>query len=181
MTLLKNNNERGRITGMPGTQTTVTLYPQTLGVRMRNNIIRMLEARTIVGGWSSKSSQLAEALAAKYGLQCSVSNNYRGLRIVGITETAAPLVADVVRADWTAWILENPEYSRSGYYKGQYENTMNSLKQCNDSFWASIMHKETTSKVIEILTEHTTPEMKEKAQQVANMLRGTEPIHLITF
>lgn len=173
-------NERGRITGMPGTQTSVTLYPQTLGVRMRNNIIRMLEARTIVGGWSSQSRKLAEAIAEKHGLQCSISNNYRGLRIVGISETAAPLVSEVVNADWTAWILENPSY-REGYYRGQYDNTMESLKLLEGSFWTSIMHKETTSKVIEILAEHTTPEMKEKAQQVANMLRGTEPIHLITF
>lgn len=36
-------NERGRATGMPGTKTTVTLYPQTLGVRMRNSIIRVPE------------------------------------------------------------------------------------------------------------------------------------------
>lgn len=173
-------NERGRITGMPGTKTTVTLYPQTLGVRMRNSIIRMLEARAIVGGWSSQSRKLAEALAEKHGLQCSISNNYRGLRIVGITEAAAPLVAELVHADWTAWILENPSY-REGYYRGQYDNTMESLKRLEGSFWTSLMHKDTTSKVIEILAEHTTQETKDKSKRVADLLRGTEPIHIITF
>lgn len=173
-------NERGRITGMPGTQTTVTLYPQTLGVRMRNNIIRMLEARTIVGGWTSNSRKLAESIADKYGIQCSVANSYRGLRIVGITETAAPLISELVQADWTAWILENPEYRR-GYYQKSYESTMAGLKNREGSFWLQLMHKETTSKVVEILTEHTTQEMKEKSKQVADLLRGTEPIHLITF
>jgi hypothetical protein len=165
---------------MPGTTTTVTLYPQTLGARMRNSIIRMLEARTITGGWTSQSRKLAEAIADKHGLQCSVGNQYRGLRVVGISEAAAPLVSEIVNADWTAWLLENPEY-RSGYYKGQYEATMTSLKRCDSSFWISLMHKESSSKVIEILAEHTTQEMKDKAKQVADLLRGTEPIHLITF
>ena len=175
-----NLNERGRITGMPGTKTTVTLYPQTLGVRMRNSTIRMLESRTITGGWTSQSRKLAEAIADKHGLQCSVSNQYRGLRVVGISEEAAPLVSEVVNADWVAWILENPSYSE-GYYRGQYEASMTSLKRCESSFWVQLMHKETNSKVIEILAAHTTQEMKDKAKQVADTLRGTEPIHLITF
>ena len=46
-----NNNERGRITGMPGTETTVTLHPQRLGTKMRNSAIRMLETRVLEGGW----------------------------------------------------------------------------------------------------------------------------------
>jgi len=53
---IMNNNARGRITGIPGTETTVKLYPQRLGARMRNNIIRMLENRTLTGGWSAMSS-----------------------------------------------------------------------------------------------------------------------------
>lgn len=175
-----NCNERGRLTGMAGTETTVTLHPQRLGVRMRNSIIRMLEARAITGGWTSQSRKLAEAIADKYGLQCSVSNSYRGVRVVGITEAAAPLVSELVHADWTAWILENPDYRR-GYYQRSYDSTMESLKNCDGSFWVSLMHKETVSKVVAILSEHTTQEMKDKATHVANLLRGTEPIHIINF
>jgi hypothetical protein len=175
-----NNNQRGRPTGMPGTETTVTLYPQRLGVRMRNTIIRMLERGIIEGCWSSKSRQLAEALASKYGLSCSLTNSYRGLRVIGVTQTAAPLVAEIVQADWAAWLLEEPEY-RNGYYQRQYSETMKSLKQVDGNFWVSLMYKESTSKVIEILIEHTTQEVRDKAMQVANMLRGTEPIHITTF
>jgi hypothetical protein len=32
---------------------------------MRNNIIRQLESRALTGGWSSKSRQIAQALAVK--------------------------------------------------------------------------------------------------------------------
>lgn len=173
-------NERGRATGMPGTKTTVTLYPQTLGVRMRNSIIRMIENCTIEGGWSSNSRKLAEALADKYGLQCSVSNNYRGLRVVGITDAAAQELTEIVHADWTAWRLENTEYSR-GYFNTQHEETMECLKRRESSFWVQLMYKETNRKVIEILASHTTQEMKDKSKRVADLLRGTEPIHIITF
>jgi hypothetical protein len=31
------------------------------------------------------------------------------------------------------------------------------------------------------MKEHTTQETKDKSKQVADMLRGTEPINLITF
>ena len=174
------NNERGRITGMPGTQTTVTLYPQRLGVRMRNSIIRMLENRTIEGGWSSKSRQIALAIAEKHGVQCSVTNHYRGLRIVGLTEESAPHVAEVVHADWTAWILENPEY-RNGYYKDAYDKAMECIKNIDNNFYCNIQDKGSIRKVVEILTEHTTQEMKDNSKKVADLLRGTEPIHLITF
>lgn len=175
-----NNNERGRITGMPGTETTVTLYPQRLTARMRNNIIRMIEARAITGGWSSQSRRLAENLAEKFNLQCSVVNGYRGMRIVGLSEAAAPHIAEVVHTDWTAWLLEHPECG-SGYFKAQYENTMNCINNLDDNFYCNLQDKESTRKVVEILAEHTTQEMKDKEKQVADLLRGTEPIHLITF
>jgi hypothetical protein len=174
-----NNNERGRITGMAGTETTVTLHPQRLGVRMRNSIIRMLENRVLNGGWSSKSRQIAQALAEKYDIQCSV-NNWNGVRVIGLSEAAAPSVAEIVHADWTAWVLEEPTY-RIGYYKQQHDNAMASIKATDSNFYITIHDKESIRKVVAILADHTSQEMRDKSKQVADMLRGTEPIHLITF
>ncbi len=175
-----NNNERGRITGMPGTETTVTLYPQRLTARMRNSIIRMIEARAITGGWSSQSRRLAENLAEKFNLQCSVVNGYRGMRIVGLSEAAAPHIAEVVHTDWTAWLLEHPEYN-SGYYRARYDDAMSSISTLDDNFCCNLQDKESTRKVVEILAEHTTQEMKDKSKAVADLLRGTEPINIVTF
>jgi hypothetical protein len=174
-----NNNARGRITGMAGTETTVTLHPQRLTARLRNKIIRMMEARAIEGGWSSKARQIAVAMAEKYDIQCSV-NNWNGVRVIGLSEAAAPSVAEIVHADWTAWLLENPEYNK-GYYSGQHTQAMQSISSLNSNFFVLIHDKESIRKVIEILAEHTTQELKDKSKQVADMLRGTEPIHLITF
>jgi hypothetical protein len=174
-----NNNDRGRITGMPGTETTVKLYPQRLGVRMRNNIIRMLENRVLTGGWSSKSRQIAQALAIDNGLQVG-SNNWNGLRVLGLTAKAAPLIKEVVHADWTAWLLEQPSY-RNGYYKEQHDKAMARIDAVDQNFYITMHDKESIRKVVEILSDHTSQELKDKAKQVANLLRGTEPIHLITF
>ena len=173
------NNERGRITGMPGTQTTVTLYPQTLGVRMRNSIIRMLENRTIEGGWSSQSRKLAEAIAEKHGIQCS-ANNWNGIRVLGMSAEAAPRIREVVVADWTAYLLERPEY-RSGYYRGLHDGALQYIDNLDQNFYMTVHDKGSIRKVIEILTEHTTQELKDKSKRIADLLRGTEPIHLITF
>ena len=174
-----NSFQRARITGMPCTETTVTLHPQRLGVRMRNSIIRMLECRTLQGGWSSKSKRIAQALSQQHGLQCG-STNWNGLHILGLSAEAAPSVAEVVRADWTAWLLEEPTY-RKGYYKDRYEDAMVCINNLNSNFYVNMHDKDAIRKVIEILAEHTTQEMKDKSKQVADMLRGTEPIHIITF
>ena len=173
------NNERGRITGMAGTKTTVTLHPQTLGVRMRNSVIRMLENRIIEGGWSSKSRQIAQALSEKYGLQCGV-NNWNGIRILGMSERAAPRIRDIVVADWTAWLLENPTY-RNGYYRGLHDGALQYIDNLDQNFYVTMHDKVAIRKIVEILTEDTAQELKEKSKKVADMLRGTEPIHIITF
>jgi hypothetical protein len=174
-----NNNDRGRVTGLPGTTTTVTLHPQRLGVRMRNSIIRMLETRIIVGGWSSKSRQIAEAISEKHGLQCGISN-WNGIRVLGLSRAAAPLLAETLHADWTAWLLENSEY-RSGYYRKQYDQSMALVNEVNQNFYMTMHDKNSIRKVVEILTEHTPQELKQKAKEVADLFRGTEPIEITTF
>jgi hypothetical protein len=174
-----NSFQRGRITGMPGTKTTVTLYPQTLSARMRNSVIRMIENHTIEGGWASKSKRIAQALSRQHGLQCG-STNWNGLHILGLSAEAAPSVAEVVRADWTARLLGEPTYGNT-YYKDQYEQAMVWIYNLHSDFHVTLHDDANRRKVIEILAEHTTQEMKDKTKQVADMLRGTEPIHLITF
>jgi hypothetical protein len=146
---------------------------------MRNSIIRMLENRVLTGGWSSKSRQIAQALAVNHGLQVG-SNNWNGLRVLGLTPQAAPPIKEIVHADWTAWLLENPSY-RSGYYKDQHDKAMESLDANDQNFYITMHDKESIRKVIAILADHTSQELRDKSMQVANLLRGTEPIHIITF
>jgi hypothetical protein len=150
---------------------------------MRNSIIRMLENRVLTGGWSSKSRQIAEAISEKHGLQCGISN-WNGIRVLGLSHAAAPLLAETLHADWTAWLLENTSYNKGyykGYYRTQYENSMALVNKVDQNFYMTMHDKDSIRKVIEILAAHTTQEMKDKAKQVADTLRGTEPIHLITF
>lgn len=174
-----NSFQRGRITGMPGTEVSVTLYPQRLGVRMRNSIIRMLENRVVEGGWASQSRKLALAIAEKHGIQCS-NSHWNGISIIGLSAKAAPQVKELVHADWTAHLLERPD-RRSGYYKDSYDEARECLDACDQNFYMNVHDKESIRKVVEILVEHTTQEMKDKSKHVADMLRGTEPIHIITF
>lgn len=173
------NNERGRITGMAGTDVSVTLHPQRLSARLRNSIIRMLENRVVEGGWASKARQIALAVAEKHGIQCS-NNHWNGMQVLGLSAEAAPRIREVVHADWTAYLLERPE-CRSGYYKDSYDKAMECIDACDQNFYMTMHDKGSIRKVVEILTEHTTQEMKDKSKRVADMLRGTEPIHLITF
>jgi hypothetical protein len=139
----------------------------------------MLENRVLEGGWSSKSRQIAQALAIKHGLQVG-SNNWNGLRVLGLTPQAAPRIKEIVHADWTAWVLEEPTY-RQGYYQQQYANAMTCLDTVEQNFYITMHDKESIRKVIAILADHTSQELRDKSMQVAKLLRGTEPIHIITF
>lgn len=174
-----NSNERGRITGLPGTEVSVTLYPDRLGVRTRNSIIRMLENRMLAGGYRSYAAQIARALAVKYGLQVSNCRG-NGLRILGLSDVAAQMVREIVHADWIARTLENPAY-REGYYKNKYEFAMDCLASCEQDFYVVLHDQESIRKVAVILAEHTTQELKDKSQHIADLLRGAEPIHLLSF
>jgi hypothetical protein len=58
---------------------------------------------------------------------------------------------------------------------------MQSISSLDSNFYITMHDKESIRKVIEILAEHTTQELKDKSKQVADMLRGTEPIEIITF
>lgn len=49
------------------------------------------------------------------------------------------------------------------------------------NFYITMHDKESIRKVIAILADHTSQELKDKSMQVANLLRGTEPIEIITF
>jgi hypothetical protein len=58
---------------------------------------------------------------------------------------------------------------------------MDSLDSVDQNFYICMHDKESIRKVVEILADHTSEELKDKSKQVANLLRGTEPIHIITF
>jgi len=120
-----------------------------------------------------------EVWSAKHRLQCGI-NNWNGLRVLGLTPQAAPPIKEIVHADWTAWTLEEPTY-RQGYYKEQYVNAMASLDTVEQNFYITMHDKESIRKVIAILADHTSQELKDRSMQVADMLRGTEPIEIITF
>jgi hypothetical protein len=103
-----------------------------------------------------------------------------GLRILGVSDVAAPMVREIVHADWIGWTLENPSY-REGYYKNKYEYAMDCLASREPNFYVVLHDNESIRKVAVILAEHTTQELKDKSQHVADLLRGAEPIHLLSF
>ena len=119
------------------------------------------------------------AVAEKHGLQCGV-NNWNGIRVLGMSAEAAPRIREVVHADWAAFLLERPEYRR-GYYKDSYDKAMECMDACDQNFYMTMHDTASIRKVVEILASHTTQEIKDKSKKVADLLRGTEPIHLITF
>lgn len=174
-----NHNERGRVTGLPGTKTTVTLYPQTLSARVRNSVIRMVESRMVEGGWTSNSRKIAEALAEKYDLQVSV-NNWNGVRVKGFTGESAQQIKEIAQADWVAWLIENPDYGK-GYYYSCHVQAIAHIEGASPEFFITMYDKENIRKVREILAEQTSQELKDRTQLVSNLLRGTEPITLTTF
>ena len=104
--------ERGRVTGLAGVETVVTLYPDKLGARMKNSVIRMLKNAHVTGGWTSKSKRLTEKLAERFQL-CMTKGRYGSLTLYASPEPEVRgELINLIRADLSLFLLEADTHSR---------------------------------------------------------------------
>jgi hypothetical protein len=172
-------NERGRLTGINGVESVLTLYPDRLGPRIKKMVIKMFENAHITGGWASQSRQVAEALAEKFNLTILQT------RWNGITLYAQPpaeirdQLIDFVRADISLFILENPTYHRS-WYTQQAQTTIDELLAGTVKY-IDFRSKVYTQQAITLINADLPKHAREQLQHAIDVLNSNEPIHLTTL
>lgn len=174
-----NSFERGRLTGISGMESKLTLNPQYMGPRVKKNVIKMLENAHITGGWSSKSRQIAEALADKFNLSV-LQTRWQGLTLYA---QPAPDVRDklieFVKADIAIFLMENPAYHGS-WYSDNAQTTIAQLKNGNAKF-IDFRGSEYTKQAIALINADLPKYAIEQHRHVIQLLESNTPIHIKTI
>lgn len=174
-----HSNERGRLTGINGVESVLTLYPNRLGPRIKKNVIKMFENAHITGGWQSQSRQVAEALAQKFNLNI-LQTRWCGITLYGQPE---PDVRDqliaLVRADISAWLLDNT-HSHHKWYRDQAAETIFALEG-GVAKYVDFRSKEYAKQAITLINKNLPDAARKRNQHVIDILNSNEPIHLTTI
>jgi hypothetical protein len=172
-------NERGRITGIAGMESVLTLHPDRIGPRIKNSVIKMLQNAHITGGWKSQSRQVAEQLAETFQLSV-LQTRWNGLTLYAQpTAEVRDQLIEFVRADIAAFLLEHPDYHRS-YYTNSARATVESL-QNGTAKYLDFRGTEYTKQAIALINQDLPEEFKQANQKVIDLLNGSKPIYITTI
>jgi len=172
-------NERGRLTGINGVESVLTLYPDRLGPRIKQAVIKMLENAHITGGWRSQSRQVAEALAEKYNLSI-LQTRWNGLTLFAQpTPEVRDQLIELVKADIALFLLDNPNYHRS-WYTQQAQTTISEL-EAGSIKYIDFRTRDYTKQAIALINQELPKHIIEQNQRVIALLKGSDPIHLTTI
>lgn len=162
-----------------GATTTIKIDPTRITVRIKNKLLKWLKDGEYVGGYSSMARRLAEALANKYDLPSSLKH-WRGVEIKHPTRDMANEVIELLRADWTAYILEYPHVNKREHWAYQrYHNQLSTLERLGSLDYLYVHHHEYT-KQVHLIVEKYSKNHHEAARQAAiAALNGTEPIEVM--
>ena len=171
--------ERGRLTGISGMESVLTLNPNNMGPRIKKNVIKMLENAHITGGWSSQSRRVAELLAEKFGLNV-LQTRWNGLTIYAPpTNEVRDQLIDLVRADIASFLLENPGYHRT-WYTDQANKTMGELAM-GTAKYVDFRSGEFSKQAVALFNTDLPKHYKKQSQQVIDMLNNNTPIQITTL
>jgi hypothetical protein len=160
---------------------TVELTPEHITPRIKNSIKKQLRAGVITGGWRSEAAKIAEQLVNSQDLPVT-RKQWRGMHIGTITMEQKQRIADIYRADWASYTLENPGYAQAKYYKDRFAQAMDNLSRASSSdFFVSFNQREFNDQAHAVLAESITPEQRQQIEQAIALLDGNEPIHITTY
>lgn len=91
-----------RMSKLPGAQITTTIDSSQWTTRTKNAVKRMLMQGQIVGGWSSVTAKLAEAIAKDFGVRC-VKVNSTHIKIISPSAEVRAQLVPIIKADYTAY------------------------------------------------------------------------------
>ena len=171
--------ERGRLTGINGMVSELTLYPDHMGPRIKKSVIKMLETAHITGGWASQSRKIAELLADKYSLSV-LQTRWQGLTLYA---QPRPEIRDklieLVQADIAAFLLDNPNYHQS-YYANAAQASIDQLNNGNAKY-IDFRCSEFNKQAIALINAELPKYVLEQNKHVIDILNSNTPIHITTI
>lgn len=171
--------ERGRLTGISGMESVLTLNPASMGPRIKKSVCKMIENAHITGGWASQSRKVAELLAEKFSLSI-LQTSWNGLTIYAPpTPEIRDKLIELVRADFAAFLLDNPSYART-WYSDQANKTIEALED-GVAKHVDFRSVEFSRQAVALFNTELPESYKQQAKQIVDMLVNNTPIQITTL
>jgi hypothetical protein len=159
----------------------ITLDPNLITPRVKTSIKKQLRGGAITMGWSSQAAKIAEQVVGKFELPV-VRHTWRGIQVGHITMDTKHRLREIVEADWTAWMLENPGYSNNRYYNNQHQESISDLtRERSSDFYISFHDPVFAKQAQALMAESMTDADRAKIEQAIAALDSNEPIHITTY
>lgn len=162
-------------------QSTIAIDPTKITVRIKNKLLKWLEQSHLDGGHRSEARKLGELLTDKFQLPTTM-RTWRGLQARVTNRQMASELQELLRADWTAELLDNP-HMNSGWYRDKYDEAMRLIDAANPKLTIHlyIHNREYRQPVIDCLNKYITDEDRSRIQVAIDALKGTDPIVCINY
>ena len=171
--------ERGRLTGIQGMESVLTLKPENMGPRVKKSVIRMLDEAHITGGWYSRARRITELIVEQFGLNV-IQTTWRTLTLhTQPTEDTRDQLIELVRADITAFLLENPEFHRS-WYIDQANKTIAELED-GTAKQVEFRCEDFAKQAVKVFNGELPESYKQETRQIIELLTNNTPIHVTTI
>jgi hypothetical protein len=171
--------DRGRLTGISGMESVLTLHPDRMGTRIKKNVIKMLENAHITGGWKSQSRQVAEQLAVTFELTM-LQDRYNGIKLYA---APAPEVRDelidLIKADIAMFLLEHPDYHRQWYSERARDAI--ELLQSGKSGTIDFRTQPIVKQAVALINKSLPDKARDANQRVIDLLLSNKPIYITTI
>lgn len=164
-----------------GMKTDVTLDPTLITPRVKNSIKKQLRAGAITMGWESQAAKLAERLVVKFELP--VARYTRGGIHVGTaSRSTKSRLLEIVNADWTAMLLDSPQYAKASYHGTRYAKHIDSLNSSESKdFYVSFFDPAFAQQAQQVMGSLLTEDDRSRIELALAVLDSSEPIHITTI
>lgn len=176
-----NHWDIARYANTMAVQSTIAIDPTKITVRVKNKLLKWLEQSHLEGGYRSEARKLGELLTEKFQLPTTMKT-WRGVQARVTNKQMAQELQDLLRADWTAELLDNP-HMKNAWYRKQYDETVRQLALADPKLTINlyINNKEFRQPIIDCLNKYVTEEERARVQVAIDALKGTDPIVCINY
>ena len=171
---------------IPGTTTTVQLYPQRLSKGIKTRVIAALRSGVAAGGDRAFGAIIARKLALKFNLPMRSSWDSTSVFVAKeVPKNIRDEVVSLIQADTTAELL-NPRYEYTTYIRQVKDKAAQDVRMVNMycdkvDYHLGFFTTEIRKKAQKLCSIAPSPEHLAKAEEIIALLDKEDPITIETF
>lgn len=168
-----------RMTKLPGAKVTTTVDPAQWTTVMKNKVKKFLLTGQAVGGYQSVAVALATALSKTFNIPLATTNaNY--VKAAYLPESLRPKIADIIKADFMAWRMENNNLANyMKYMEQRYRDEVKDVM--NGELAYGFNETAFATQVRDLIKTDIPPEILERAKRACAAIDAGEHFEFVSY